>query len=194
MTSRARLRRKLGENATSRVMWAVSASVCQPVRLNTHEEGSWYQGPARCKSFCNGPLLVKSLRVIITPLGSCFCPWSAPRLPHHAISSLSRQVNLSLGRVICRSFNSTTPDLAKPSSQRPRRSSADGGLPRCLVPPLRGDGVLAPTELTDISQHAVKNGGELAGPVPPSPVSCRAASLPPSPCVSRPRTAWRASA
>lgn len=36
-------------------------------------------------------------------------------------------------------------------------------LRRCLVPPLRGDGVLAPTELTDISPHAVKNSGRLAG-------------------------------
>lgn len=34
--------------------------------------------------------------------------------PCHQIQS--RQVNL--GRVICRSFHSTTPDLAKPSSQR----------------------------------------------------------------------------
>lgn len=40
-------------------------------------------------AFVIGPLLVKSLRGIITPPGSCFRPLSAARLPHHAIRSRS---------------------------------------------------------------------------------------------------------
>lgn len=70
--------------------------------------------PKSC--FCNGPLSVKSLGMIISSLGSCFCPWSARRLPHYAIRSTSRQVNL--GSVLRRSGHSTTHDLAKPASQR----------------------------------------------------------------------------
>lgn len=64
--------------------------------------------------------------------------------------------------------------------------------PRCLVAPLRGDGVLAPTELTDISSHG-EDGGKLASQYHLCPFTCRAASPRPSPSASRRRTAWHSS-
>lgn len=51
-------------------------------------------------------------------------------LPHHAIRSLSRQVNL--GSVFCRGIHSTTHDLAKRSSRR--RELSRGGI---VLDPLR---------------------------------------------------------
>ena len=49
------------------------------------QERKYFHGYYDC--FCNGPLLVKSLSIKISSPGSCFCPWSTPRLPHHAIRS-----------------------------------------------------------------------------------------------------------
>src|SRR6185437_6866465 len=65
--------------------------------------------------FCNGPLFVKSLCTnLIASIMLLSVVGTKTPTPCHQIQS--RQVNL--GRVICRSIHSTTPDLAKPSSRR----------------------------------------------------------------------------
>lgn len=67
--------------------------------------------PKQC--FCNGPSFVKSPLNDISSPGSCFCPWSARRPPHHAIRSRAD-----------RSSQSRKPGLPKHSQHHTRACQA----------------------------------------------------------------------
>jgi hypothetical protein len=61
--------------------------------------------------FCNGPDEVKSPELIVTPLGSRFCPWSTLRPPHDAIrgnGELDRRGPSDDGHWACSGFTSST--------------------------------------------------------------------------------------
>jgi hypothetical protein len=75
--------------------------------------------------FCNGPGEVKSPRVIVTPLGSRFCPWSALRPPHDAVRGISYS-----------SLIKPVPQSALPQSTGKlyRRPTCDAGSLRSCAP------------------------------------------------------------
>lgn len=148
------------------------------------------EGKFSKKCFCNGPLFVKSLSTKISSPGSCFCPWSTRRPPHHAIRSEPAGQSRRRDCLGITALLTTLPG-SRPGDGTSLRRNYNCFVSMLLFTPQR---LLCPNETRSHPPIDDEGQSQACGQARLWRVSCHAALPHRLPIASVPRTGWRGSA